>query len=378
MAEVPVSQARALFTQDIIGALSIKPPMTTYLTGGFAQVHRDTDYLQWQTRRFSERMASPVLRGASPQVIKGNGFTQKIEQPPYFHLAFNIMQLIGYMPAFGTNNPAESAMDDLLDEVMEMYAIMEEMIERRWEYMAAQIYQTGVVSAPNMDDINFNRWEQSIIDLGSGNYWDNASVDPFAVMEQGGNFLRTYGKIGGNSIDCLMGSSAYSAFLKNPIVLSRAQKLWNELTALTMPELKDDGSTFMGQVSAGPYLVNIFVYNQFYTASTEAQRAGVIQTIAGELTVSATDNTSTPYILPYNIVLKPRKERQLFGSGWVPKLPNQMMNTTNAGEQINNGRFFAYDFPDQQNTTWMGNLKAVGMPILRCVDEVFTAKVMGE
>lgn len=176
-----------------------------------------------------------------------------------------------------------------------------------------------------------------------------------------------------------MGASAFRQFLLNPFVLARAQKLWNELTQLTMPAPRGDGSVFMGQVSAGVYRINIYTYPHFYTASTEYQAAINIITLAGTVAQNATANTSVPYINDTNIIMTPPKMNSIMGYSLVPKLPMQMMDVNGSmGEigDIEGGKFFAYDFQDIKLTAWEMNLKSAGLAILSDVDEVFTAKVM--
>jgi len=380
MANIPLLQRKNQFTQDLIDVVNITPPdATDFLMNMFRFVYKPTLYLSWQTRRFTEILATSVIRGTNGNRIKATGFTQKVELPPFFHLYFNMMQLEGFNAAFGTQNPTEGAFYDLMDEASFMYNEMKKMINRAKELMASQILQTGIVLDATTGNINFDRNPSSIMDLGSGGYWDGSiSQNPFATGETMCTFLRQYGKVGGNRFRWLMGASAYRNFLLQTAVLSRAQKLWNVLTALEYPELKDDGSVYMGNISCGPYSVDIFTYPQYYTSSTEAQELVTVQAIAGQTTSAATSNTSTPYIADYNTVMVPEKMQQIHGCALVPALPKQIANDGDmTGEMglIEGGKFFAYDYQDVKLTAWENNLKAAGMPILTRVDEVVTAKV---
>lgn len=380
MATIPLLQAKNQFTQDLIAVLNVVPPQTNYLLDKFVFVYKPVTYLSWQVRRWTEVPATSVLRGASGNRVKGSGFTQKIEQAPFFHLYYNLNELEGYNAAFGTQNPAESAVDDLTEQAAFMYGEMKKMINRAYELQASQQLQTGIVLDSTTGNIDSKRNPASFTDVGSGNYWDtNTGADPFITLENMAVWLRQYGKVSGNVMDVTMGANVLRSFLKLTEVLARAQKLWNVLTPLEFPELKDDGSVFHGQVSAGPYKINIFSYPQYYTSSTEYQGIATINTIAGSISQAATSNSSTPFIADYNMVMTPQKPRFIFGSSMVPKIPKQVAAERDGdyGDmgEVEGGKFFAYDYQDMKLTAWEMNLKSTGLAILASVDEVVTAKV---
>ena len=379
MATISALQAKNLFTQDLIQVLNIVPPINSYLSDHFEMRYKPTLYLSWQTKRTTEILTQSVLRGTSGNRVKATGFTQKVELPPFFHLYFNLMELEGYNAAFGTQNPAESAVDNLLEQTAEMYDEMKMMMQRQQEFMAAQVMQTGIITDATTGNIDYKRNPASFTDLLAGGYWDtNIGVDPFATLESMATWMRQYGKCSGNVFNVIMGASVLRAFLKMTVVLARAQKLWNVLTPLEFPELKDDGSVFHGQVSAGPYKINIFTYPQYYTSSTEYQAAATIHTIAGDISQAGTSNTSTPYISDYNMIMTPVKTRWVHGFALVPALPKQIASGSDGmvGDlgMVEGGKYFAYDYQDVKLTAWEMNLKSAGMPILTAVDEVVTCK----
>lgn len=151
-----------------------------------------------------------------------------------------------------------------------------DMIERRWDWMAAQAIQFGQITVSGEDypsqTINFNRDPSlTLLQSGSG-AWDQSTSNPFGDIQTMINLARPLGRSA--ITDLIFGATAWELFSEKDDVqlLLSNQKRGSETNfnnALT------DGSPyqFMGQVSGpnGAGLVNLWVYSNWYEDDTGNQ-----------------------------------------------------------------------------------------------------------
>jgi hypothetical protein len=261
--------------------------------------------------------------------------------------------LQGYDRAFGTTNVSESVFNDFMETVLFAIKQCQYKIDRTYEIQASQIFQTGIVTSAVNGNTDFKRKAASMVQYSAGIDWTIATVDPTDIIASGCKFLRATGKASGGVFDLYMGSKAYNAYVSNPIILTRSQKLWSVLTETAKPTPKDDGSVYMGQVSAGSYQLNIYTYPEVFTATTEVP------------------NTSTPYIPDNMIVITPMKPIGIHGFGLVPMLPSKAgTNENNKFPTIESGAYVISEYLDMKRTAWEIHVKSAGEPLPLTVSEV--------
>lgn len=358
MATIPAGQARAKFTSQMVAIYKQLPKPTNFLSRKFIDVVKNVDYVSWQVERYGEFAANDIVRGADGHRNQFSIQTEKVEQPPLFHEYFDIMQLSGYNRAFGSTLIDDGEYNEFMNTALERFGVVRGAIDRRYELQAAEVLQLGTITTVNSGTYDFKRKGASMPGYSAAVNFADPSVNPFSVIASGCLFNRTVGKASGGVYDCYMGTDVYDAFLIHPDVLARAQKLWNQLTDLQMPDLKDDGSAFMGQVSAGAYKVNIYTYPQFYTATTEVP------------------NTSTAYIDSKQLIITPVNPKWIKAFAMVPMLPKQGAARNTLFPALEEGKYYAYDFQDEKNTAWEMNIKSSGLCIPVAVDQIWNAPVL--
>lgn len=362
MAFIDSSAIRPKFTSDLVAAYKSSLNATTFLQSKFKRVTKDTDYLEWNIQRFSENVAQDVARGADGNRNSYATMVQKVEQPPLYYEYLDVMQLEGYNRAFGSVSMSDSTYRDFRETATFHVKQMINKIDRAYELQAQSVLLTGKIITATNGTTDFLRKAASIVAYGIGIDWSQAGVNPKDLIKQGCIFNRTVGKASSNVFDCIMGDGAYTAFINNVNIQNEAQKLWSVLTKLEEPTPRGDGSTFMGQISAGPYKVNVFCYPEYYTNTTEVP------------------NTSLPYVPSNAIIITPSDPYFIHGFAMVPRLPDYMGmaesgfgNAIGGEEGTNKGQYFISEFVDMKRTAWYMAAKSAGMTIPIGVDQIFTA-----
>ena len=349
MAEIPVVQARALFTQTLIAIFSDMKAPSSFFRSFFKRVESGSKLLSIEVQRNLEKIAVDVERGSDGNRNKWSKSTEKIILPPYYHEFFDMTQLDLYdrlFSASGTIN--ENTMAEFMNEVARKTAAMRDLIERAYEKQCADVLLTGVVSLNSGVTIDFKRKADSLVTLGAGARWTVSGQSPYDTLESGANFIRQKGKFGGDILNVIMGSSVYNAFLKNDVVTARADNLRISLDQINEPQRKSDG-TLQGRTSAGSYKFNIWTYPEFYDNAS---------------------NVSTPYMDASKIIILPESPEFVLGFAAVPQL------ISTGGIASTKGQYLISEYVDPKKVAHEIDIKSAGIAIPVAVDQIYTAKVV--
>ena len=265
---IPVVQAKNIFTKAYMQAYKERVPAPSFLKSFFQVKTYATKTVGIEVQRGSERIASDVLRGTDGIRNTFSLHTEKEYMPPFFNENFDATQLDRYDVGFnnmGTASPA--TIGYLASDVADKLVTLREKIERSKERQCAQVFETGVVTISNGDNIDFKRKAGSMVDLGGGAYWSNAGADIDTHIQNAGIFLRNYGKNTSGELNLIMSTTAYIALKKTDWFKNNANFQAISLIDITMAQRESTGATLHGRISAGSYVAYIWTYDEVYEAS---------------------------------------------------------------------------------------------------------------
>jgi hypothetical protein len=160
----------------------------------------------------------------------------------------------------GNKMVAQNALDNLVEQRL--------MIERTIRKQQADVFQTGVITVLNGDNINFNRKAESMVNVtaGGGAYWSNTTTSkPLDDLAKGGKFLRTTGTATGNVLNYVGRSETIAALMATDQFKANADFRHIDRMNIGMPEFTDTtGFTFNGQFAAGDFKINLWSYDEIY------------------------------------------------------------------------------------------------------------------
>lgn len=345
---IPANQVRAQFTQALVAVYKERPIVTQFLRSFFPSVYKNTRYVSIEVQRGYEKVAVDVLRGTEGNRNEFGISTQKIFDPPMFKEYFDMTELDMYKVLLGQTDISEVQYGELLAQVTEKLGLLQDKIERAYEVMCSQALTTGIITMNNGENINFKRKADSLVDLGSGDYWTVSGADCYADFEAGCNFMRQVGKSQGGTINAILGSTALQALLTNSEFLER-QNLFNmALDSVRPPQRDAVGATLHGQITAGSYKVNLWAYPEYY---------------------DATNGDSTPYVDPKKVILLPEAPKFNLSFAAVPKL-------IEAPGAQSVGAYTVNEYVDQRKSTHDIEIASAGVPIPVAIDQIYTMKVV--
>lgn len=358
MASISMSDARQLFTKSLADVYRETNTATLFLQGFFKVKESATKEVSIEVIRGNEKVAVDVLRGTQGNRNTISTFTEKIFIPPYFREYFDATDLDFYDRLFGTENSDINSITfrSWLEIISDKLRMLQSKIERAYEIQAAQVFQTGIVTLVNGDNIDFKRKVGSMV--VAADFWNTGPSNPFTDLEAGGTFLRKVGKAGGNLFNVIMAGEVLDAFLNNGEVTTRADVRRFMLDDISAPRKVALGQTYHGRVSAGAYSFDLWTYAQFFDDRAAA-------------------NASTPYIDANNLVILPQDPNFVHAFAGVPFLRTmpegsplpQMMDRTQ-------GQYVIGNYIDQILESHVFDIKSAGLPIPTAVDQIYTLQAL--
>ena len=357
MPNIPVQDARGLFTKALIERYNERIQPLSFLRSFFKKVEKDTKELSIEVRRGTEKVAVDVFRGTEGNRNTGSNHTEKIFVPPYFREYFDMTELDLYDMVFGTSDGSvsPSQMATITGQATDKLGLLVDKIERAYELQCAQVLQTGIVQLESATNIDFKRKSGSMVDLGAAAYWADAGVDPITSITAGCQFLRNTGKATGGTFNMILGETASADFLNNPLIQSKSDIRRYELNHITGPERDATGGTFHGEVSAGSYRVRIWTYPEIYEDAAAAQQK---------------------YIDDENMILIPLNPVFTLGFAAVPVLKSTGSEIMPVVSGVQRGAFVFGQRIDQFREKHVMDVKSAGIAIPTAVDTIYTAQVV--
>jgi hypothetical protein len=212
---------------------------------------------------------SPVVEG---QIVNELGYTTKTFKPAYVKpkTPVNPVRALKRAPGepIAGNLSNAARMERIVAGDLMMHR---KMIDRRREWMAAQVLRTGSVTVSGekyaTQVVNFGRAGALTIVKSVGSKWGDAGISPLDDMQAWGDLMLT--NSGSTGRDVVMETSAWTIFRKD----AQVEKRLDVLRVAGAPTLSlnaklDYGGTYMGTIDG----FNIYVY-----AGTYRDDAGAVQ-----------------------------------------------------------------------------------------------------
>lgn len=342
---ISATDARNLFTKKLIAVYKEMTTPTSFLRSFFQVDEGLTKEVSIEVQRGTEKVAVDVLRGTDGNRNTMSKSTEKIFVPPLYwdYIVANDHRL--YDVAIGAKSA--EVISVLANELAGEMLNLKNKQERAYELQCAQVLTTGIVQLNAATDIDYKRKAGSLVDTSGATPWTTGSVDPTLQMEEGCNFLRQVGKSEGATINVIMGSTAFGAFINNTIVKERGDIRAFSLLGIREPQRNSVGASFHGQVACGSYMVNVWTYPEFYDNSS---------------------SVSTPYIDPKKIIMIPEAPKFKLSFGAVPQLLD--------GSMPQRGAYLVSEYFDDRKVAHEMHIKSAGVAIPVAVDQIYTRKVI--
>ncbi len=266
---IPTVQSKKIFSMAYLQAYKERIPAPGFLKSFFDVKKFATKYVGIEVQRGSERIASDVVRGADGNRNTFSRSSEKQYMPPFFNENFDATQLDRYDIGFNQmENATPETIGYLGSDVADKLVTLREKIERAKEKQCSEVFETGVVTMNNGDNIDYKRKSGSIVDLGGGDYWTNSDADIDGQFQSAGEFIRNYGKNATGEINAFMSTSALNALKTTDWFKNRADFRQVRLVDLNMAQRMSTGATLHGTVTAGSYIVYLWTYDEVYENSS--------------------------------------------------------------------------------------------------------------
>jgi len=348
--EIPVQDARGLFTKYLIAKYKERTTPTQFLRSFFRVVESGAKNLSIEVQRGTEKIAVDVERGTEGNRNSFSKSTEKMFEPPYYREYFDCTTIDLYDRLFGTSGTIdETTLSDYISALADKTQTLQEKIERGYEKQCSDVLQDGIVRLSAGTNIDFKRKADSLVDL-AGSYWD--ANDPYPSLETAANFLRKVGKAGGAVFNLICGSSAINALLTNDEFKERAKFVNIMLDTVSPPQRNSIGAALHGMITIGSYQARLWTYPQFYDNAS---------------------GVSTPYLNEKKIVMIPENPNFVLGFAAVPQLLKLSGNTM---PQTTKGAYVISEYVDERLSAHIIDVKSAGVAIPVAVDQIYTAKVL--
>lgn len=355
MANIPLQEAQGQFTKAVMAVYKETVPPPSFLSSFFPSAPPSASRLvSVFVQRGTEKVAVDVARGSQGNRNQWSRSTEKLFEPLYYRENFDLTQLQFYDRYWGSvkdGSISDTVFAQLVNSVNENQMELVNKIKRSIEVMCSQIFKTGKIVSFNGGtgiEVDYKRKAASIVD--DNNYWGTNTVDPFAQIEEGGNFLRTDGKIRGKILNAILGQDAINALKKNTIFLER-QKLFNAKWDNVQPAQADStGAVFHGWVEAGPYIVNLWSYPEYYNDPDN-------------------NNVMTEYIDPKYMILLPQSPNFKTAFGAPPQV-------VEPGQAPKVGQFIFSDYISADKRSHTYDVESCPLPVPVAIDQIYSRKVV--
>lgn len=339
---ISVVQARSIYTDAMIAVFRERVPVMSFLRSFFPAKTTMTKYVSIEVQRGTERIAVDVIRGTQGNRNKTTLSTLKSFLPPFFDEYFNANEMDVYDVAIGSLDPG--AMIQLSTESANELANLRNKIERAVELMCSQIFETGIITLVNGDNIDFKRKSASLVANAAGNTWATGTVSPYDTLEAGAKFLREVGKMSGSNCTVIMGETAARHFFANDIVIERADIRNFGLDKISSPVKNAVGGSYHGNVSAESYTFDLWTYPEIYEDA---------------------NGNYVPYVNAKKVIILPEVTKFELAYALVPQLLNGTPQT---------GAYLIQDFIDTRQTAHEVHIKSAPIPVPVAIDQIYTVQ----
>lgn len=345
---------QGLLKQTYIRIYTERIPPARFLRSFFPSRTYGSTTVNIEVSRGTERIAADVIRGGEGNRNTFSRWSAKEYLPPEYHEYFEHSQLKSYERVMGElQTGGRIGMAGVLaNEIALKYITVRDKIERAKEYQCSQVLETGVVSLKNGDDIDYHRKSDSMVD-NTADAWSSSGADIEGQLVTAGDFLRIYGKSGIPEIICVMSSQAW-IYLKNSDYFDKnANYRQVRLIDIQTPQSQSFGASYHGTITAGPYTVHCWTYDEGYEDSTGAY---------------------TRYWPEENIFVVPYSGTDFeLSHGGI-----EAIQQSNGGPTIGlvSSEYYQWDFIDPKHRAHEFHISSAPLPVPVTIDKIYTAQVL--
>ncbi|MCM8906829.1 major capsid protein [Tenacibaculum finnmarkense] len=355
---ITLNQHKAAITERIITSFSDASRPKMGLSGFFPSVTTSDRFIGIEIERNRQLVAADVQRGADANMNTFSDYSEKLYQPPMYLEGFDFSSLDRYNVTFGErNNPSMSDAFNMINQATRKLNILKDKINRAIELQRSQALQTGIVTMNNGDNVNFKRKSESLKALTGTDVWSDAASSPLKDLEDGCRFLREEGLSAGNVVNAVLGREAFSEFMNNQEIKTKADIRNIDRVTLGFPQFDNTtGLSFHGQVSVFDFRVNIWTYSDFYEIENGVKKN---------------------YIDEKNVVLIAEDFEAKTAYAGVPAI---MQDKSNAEypeyvQQVE-AEFYINNYVDPTKKAHMFDISSAPLAIPVSIDRVYTVQVL--
>ncbi len=266
---ITLHEARGIFTTAYLQKFKEMIPVPSFLRSFFNTETSAAKQLSIDVQRGTEFIASDVLRGTGGNRNMFSRSSERMYVPPFFSEYFDATALDRYDVLFGQNpSLVPKTIGYLAKDVAEKLVILRNKMDRAKELQCSQVFETGIVTMDNGDNIDYKRKAGSKVDPGAGNYWDTVATDVEAQLVASAEFIRNTGKNGVPILNLVISGKAWVALKKTNYFTNNANYQQVRLIDINMPQKSSFGAGYHGQITAGAYIFNVWTYDEVYQAKS--------------------------------------------------------------------------------------------------------------
>ena len=223
-----------------------------------------------EVQRSWQKVASEVIRGASPNLHRSNRSTEKQYIPPYFSDATLLNDLDAYTRVFGDGVGTVSRNDvvALATGLVANMADIKRLQERAIELQIANALETGIVSTLD-GGVDFKRKTASLITNAGADLWTSAAAPALAHLKADAEFIVGQGNSNSGRFNVILGDAALTGLMANTELLAKADLKYVKLMDIGMPTIQSSGAVLHGMLSSGSYVFYLWTYPQTYDFGTK-------------------------------------------------------------------------------------------------------------
>lgn len=353
--QISLLSALGQFTQRVLSALSERKAPTSGFKTFFGEVTSAAKEVSWEIKRRGRPVAVDIDHHEHGITTKSTKSTQKLYVPPYYDYNTNVDAQRSFERVFNGSQFVDiPEYSKLIDEVAEDMQDNIDRIERAEELQRAQALLTGIITLQNGDNIDFKRNASSIVAYNASHGWDTA-VNPGKILKQGAEFMVTEGNADITGVfNVVMGTEAIDAFRANETRQKEGDIKDQQYMDLSVGQSQVTGLTPQGAFSYGNYRFNLWGYEGYYNEEGSP--------------------THLKYMDSKKIVmLPPNHDFTMFYGGtksWRGTGMNRFPTIIKAKRNF-------YRVYDELNVSMLMGVRTAPVALLRSIDNVFTATVVG-
>lgn len=252
-------------TRSMLASLDERRGPRTYLRDTFfgRNVPSQTENIDIDIRRNKRRLAPFVHPLAEGKKVDRQGFITKSFKPPYIKekmvtTALDVLTRgMGQNP-YSASSPAERAAQIAAEDLVEL----QDMIDRRIEWMVAQILLTGSVTVTGEGlnaVVSFGRSNSHTVTLASGVKWSQAGGTPIDDLRAWKRLVSQDSGVVPNR--AIVGYDVMETLLENDQFTANIERFSNQTATVAMTaDGLPEGITYVGRIEG----LDIFNYEEWY------------------------------------------------------------------------------------------------------------------